>query len=336
MGEVLKRRIIARGKHLMLACSENWEYVERLYSNGVVVVAATTDENELILTEQYRIPLQANVIEDCKTPNYKFEFGLLKGANTRIVSNDLIKKMPNGQEIGCHYYINLPVYFNRFYGEYNGDYLLIGGGKKCGCGDPQNRHPQNKFFHLDVDNHNLPDLAANAGYEGHLRALPNAKFSFIWFEHCTIPALMDKNDNRVINQYFRMLKPGGIILFQSNLLVPDCIHNDNLEKAYQSLVENFASYNFAILENKNIIVRRKNEEQHYRQIILMKPFPRLYEEDMMNPEPSIRINIENCIIPKKDIQELGLFRAHVLAHQEATPPANFSWTELFKLFPLNK
>src|SRR5689334_17976630 len=85
MGEVLKRRIIARGKHLMLACSEDWEYVERLYSNGVVVVAATTDENELILTEQYRVPLHANVIElpaglvgDCKETEHEDVFEAAK------------------------------------------------------------------------------------------------------------------------------------------------------------------------------------------------------------------------------------------------------------------
>jgi len=63
MGEMIKRQVIAKGRYLLLARRGNWEYVERLHARGVVVIAATTDQQELILIEQFRIPLLANVIE---------------------------------------------------------------------------------------------------------------------------------------------------------------------------------------------------------------------------------------------------------------------------------
>lgn len=40
-----------------------WEYVERTNANGVVVMIPITDAGEIVLVEQYRPPLQANVIE---------------------------------------------------------------------------------------------------------------------------------------------------------------------------------------------------------------------------------------------------------------------------------
>ena len=40
-----------------------WEYVERPHTKGAVAVVALTDKNELILVEQYRVPLGKRCIE---------------------------------------------------------------------------------------------------------------------------------------------------------------------------------------------------------------------------------------------------------------------------------
>ena len=51
------------GKHLRVLQSGHWEYVERINVTGAVVVAAVTEEGDLILTEQYRPPVSNRVIE---------------------------------------------------------------------------------------------------------------------------------------------------------------------------------------------------------------------------------------------------------------------------------
>ena len=40
-----------------------WEYAERLNSPAGIVIIAVTPEDRLLLTEQYRVPMQKNVIE---------------------------------------------------------------------------------------------------------------------------------------------------------------------------------------------------------------------------------------------------------------------------------
>jgi ADP-ribose pyrophosphatase len=54
---------IARGKYLSLLRRANWEYAKRLNSRGVVIIAALTENHELILVEQYRVPLSNYCIE---------------------------------------------------------------------------------------------------------------------------------------------------------------------------------------------------------------------------------------------------------------------------------
>ncbi len=49
------------GKYLSLCERNGWEFVNRRY--GVVMIVAITDDDELLLVEQYREPLQAVVIE---------------------------------------------------------------------------------------------------------------------------------------------------------------------------------------------------------------------------------------------------------------------------------
>lgn len=51
------------GKFLRLARDGKWEYVSRTNSTGAVFIVAVTDADELVLIEQFRVPLQARCIE---------------------------------------------------------------------------------------------------------------------------------------------------------------------------------------------------------------------------------------------------------------------------------
>src|SRR5436190_1337344 len=55
--------IVWEGKYLRVRVCGTWEYVERPNSPAGIVIIAVTPENKLLLTEQYRVPLQKNVIE---------------------------------------------------------------------------------------------------------------------------------------------------------------------------------------------------------------------------------------------------------------------------------
>ena len=55
--------IVAEGRFLRLVSVDTWEYVQRTQASGVVCVAAVTDNNHVILVEQFRPPLSATVIE---------------------------------------------------------------------------------------------------------------------------------------------------------------------------------------------------------------------------------------------------------------------------------
>ncbi len=52
-----------QGKFLSLLERDNWEYAERVNTQGVVVIVATTDKQDLLLVEQFRTPVNARVIE---------------------------------------------------------------------------------------------------------------------------------------------------------------------------------------------------------------------------------------------------------------------------------
>ena len=58
-----RRKIIAQGKFLRLVNDNGWEYVERVKASGVVAVIAITADRKLVLTEQYRPPVQRSVID---------------------------------------------------------------------------------------------------------------------------------------------------------------------------------------------------------------------------------------------------------------------------------
>ena len=51
------------GRHIRLVARNGWEYAERKSVTGIVGIVAVTDDNKLILVEQFRVPLQKNVIE---------------------------------------------------------------------------------------------------------------------------------------------------------------------------------------------------------------------------------------------------------------------------------
>ena len=59
----MERKTLFEGKYKRLVSEKGWEYVERVNCGGVVAILAVTDERELILVEQLRIPVGCNVIE---------------------------------------------------------------------------------------------------------------------------------------------------------------------------------------------------------------------------------------------------------------------------------
>ncbi|MAS10976.1 NUDIX hydrolase [Salinisphaera sp.] len=56
-------RTLHEGEFLRLKRRDHWEYVERANARGAVVIVALTPDNEVLLVEQPRFPVQAQVIE---------------------------------------------------------------------------------------------------------------------------------------------------------------------------------------------------------------------------------------------------------------------------------
>lgn len=56
-------RVLYEGDFLRLLRRAHWEYVERTNSRAVAVIVAVTEANELLLVEQYRLPVGRRVIE---------------------------------------------------------------------------------------------------------------------------------------------------------------------------------------------------------------------------------------------------------------------------------
>jgi ADP-ribose pyrophosphatase len=52
-----------RGRWLAMAEQDGWEYATRVNAHAVAVLVPVTDQGELVLVEQYRIPVAARVIE---------------------------------------------------------------------------------------------------------------------------------------------------------------------------------------------------------------------------------------------------------------------------------
>lgn len=58
-----KYKTLYRGRYLSLLEIEGWEFTSRSNASGVVVLFAVTGKNELVLVEQFRIPVNSRVIE---------------------------------------------------------------------------------------------------------------------------------------------------------------------------------------------------------------------------------------------------------------------------------
>src|SRR5919109_3534101 len=56
-------RTIFEGKHVVVRERDGWEFVERKSATEAVAVVAVTDDGEVVLTEQYRRPVDARVID---------------------------------------------------------------------------------------------------------------------------------------------------------------------------------------------------------------------------------------------------------------------------------
>jgi ADP-ribose pyrophosphatase len=52
-----------KGKFLALVKEGHWEYADRTNATGAAIIVAVTDEEKLLLVEQYRIPVHARTIE---------------------------------------------------------------------------------------------------------------------------------------------------------------------------------------------------------------------------------------------------------------------------------
>jgi ADP-ribose pyrophosphatase len=55
--------VLAEGRFLRLLKEGRWEYVRRVNARGAAFIVARTDADELVLVEQYRVPLHARTIE---------------------------------------------------------------------------------------------------------------------------------------------------------------------------------------------------------------------------------------------------------------------------------
>lgn len=56
-------KVIAGGRFLSLVSRGGWEYVTRTNAAGVVAVVAVTDQDEIVLVEQHRLPIGGPVVE---------------------------------------------------------------------------------------------------------------------------------------------------------------------------------------------------------------------------------------------------------------------------------
>lgn len=61
--EPRKHEILAETQYLRLVQAGHWTYAQRPNAIGAVGIVAITNERKIVLVEQYRIPLEASVIE---------------------------------------------------------------------------------------------------------------------------------------------------------------------------------------------------------------------------------------------------------------------------------
>lgn len=59
----LPKTTLYTGKFLAFIKEGHWEYAHRTDASGAAIIAAVTEENKILLVEQYRIPVHARTIE---------------------------------------------------------------------------------------------------------------------------------------------------------------------------------------------------------------------------------------------------------------------------------
>jgi ADP-ribose pyrophosphatase len=59
----LPTEILHEGRYIRLVRKGTWEFVERIGVTGIVGMVPVTDDGEIVLVEQYRVPCAAAVIE---------------------------------------------------------------------------------------------------------------------------------------------------------------------------------------------------------------------------------------------------------------------------------
>jgi ADP-ribose pyrophosphatase len=57
------KSVLHKGQFLALFREGHWEYVERVNATGAAIILAVTDDQKVLLVEQYRIPVHTRTIE---------------------------------------------------------------------------------------------------------------------------------------------------------------------------------------------------------------------------------------------------------------------------------
>jgi ADP-ribose pyrophosphatase len=57
------KTVLVKGEFLSLIREAHWEYAERVNASGAAIIVAVTDDQKIVLVEQYRIPCGARTIE---------------------------------------------------------------------------------------------------------------------------------------------------------------------------------------------------------------------------------------------------------------------------------
>jgi ADP-ribose pyrophosphatase len=59
----MPRDILCTGRFLSFVREGHWEYVDRVNATGAAIILAVTEEEKLLVVEQYRIPCHARTLE---------------------------------------------------------------------------------------------------------------------------------------------------------------------------------------------------------------------------------------------------------------------------------